>query len=120
MVEYTEISADELLNRLENPETKIIDIRSVDAYNGWKERNEKRGGHIKGAKSLPAKWAKYIDWIEIVHSKEILPDDFIIVYGYDKTQIEKIADLFKKTGYLNINVFYSYGNDGKIHTISFT
>ena len=108
MVEYTEISADELLNRLENPETKIIDIRSVDAYNGWKERNEKRGGHIKGAKSLPAKWAKYIDWIEIVHSKEILPDDFIIVYGYDKTQIEKIADLFKKTGYLNINVFYSF------------
>ena len=108
---YTEITSEELINRMENPETKIIDVRSVDAYNGWKERNEKRGGHIKGAKSLPAKWAKYIDWIEIVHSKGILPDNFLIVYGNDKIQTEKIADLFKKTGYSNINVYHSFLNE---------
>ncbi|MEJ2613880.1 MAG: rhodanese-like domain-containing protein [Ignavibacteriaceae bacterium] len=111
MANQTEITSKELLNLLDHPNLKIIDIRSPDAYNGWKEGNEKRGGHIAGAKSLPAKWAKYIDWIEIVHSKNILPDDFLVIYGYDKTQIEKIAALFNKTGYQNVNVYYSFINE---------
>ncbi|MGA9291306.1 MAG: rhodanese-like domain-containing protein [Ignavibacteriaceae bacterium] len=105
MANQTEISTKELLNRINSSDVKIIDIRSPDAYNGWKEGNEKRGGHITGAKSLPAKWAKYIDWIEIVHSKNILPDDFLVIYGYDRTQTEKIANLFNKTGYPNVNVY---------------
>ncbi len=111
MENQTEISIKELLNRIKDPGIKIIDIRSPDAYNGWKEGNEKRGGHIIGAKSLPAKWAKYIDWIEIVHSKNILPDDFLVIYGYDKIQTEKIANLFNKTGYPNVNVYNSFINE---------
>ena len=111
MANHPEISSEELLNQLDHPSLKIIDIRSPDAYNGWKEKNEKRGGHITGSKSLPAKWAKYIDWIEIVHSKNILPDDFLIIYGNDKTQIEKIAGLFNKTGYPNVNVYNSFINE---------
>ncbi len=111
MENQTEISIKELLNRINDPGIKIIDIRSPDAYNGWKEGNEKRGGHIIGAKSLPAKWAKYIDWIEIVHSKNILPDDFLVIYGYDKIQTEKIANLFNKTGYPNVNVYNSFINE---------
>ena len=111
MAKQTEISSKELLIRLDDPSLKIIDTRSPDAYNGWKEGNEKRGGHIIGAKSLPAKWAKYIDWIEIVHSKNILPDDFLVIYGYDKIQIEKIADLFNKTGFPNVDVYNSFINE---------
>lgn len=111
MANHTEISSKELLNLLDHPSLKIIDIRSSDAYNGWKEGKEKRGGHITGAKSLPAKWAKYIDWIEIVHSKNILPDDFLVIYGYDKTQTEKIADLFNKTGFHIVNVYNSFINE---------
>ena len=111
MANQTEISSKELLNLLDHPSLKIIDIRSPDAYNGWKEGREKRGGHITGAKSLPAKWAKYIDWIEIVHSKNILPDDFLVIYGYNRTQIEKIAALFRKTGYANVNIYNSFINE---------
>ncbi len=103
-----QISTQELVEKIKNPDVKIIDIRSIDAYNGWREKNEKRGGHIKGAKSLPVKWAKYIDWIEIVRSKRILPEDFLIIYGYDKNQIDKIAELFVKTGYPNVTVYYSF------------
>jgi 3-mercaptopyruvate sulfurtransferase SseA len=108
MTKIKVVSSEELFNRLEDPKVKIIDIRSPDAYNGWKEEKEKRGGHIKGAKSLPAKWAKYIDWIEIVRSKGILPEDFLIIYGYNKTEIENIADQFRKAGFTNINVYYSF------------
>ena len=51
-----EISTDDVFQLLGKPETKIIDIRPIDAYNGWCLPNESRCGHIKGAKSLPAKW----------------------------------------------------------------
>lgn len=108
MTDIKEISSEELLNKLEDQDVKIIDIRSPDAYNGWKENNEKRGGHIIGAKSLPAKWAKYIDWIEIVRSKGISPEDNLIIYGYNKPETEKIAHQFLKTGFTKVNVYYDF------------
>lgn len=108
MPDFKQISTQELLEKMKNPDVKIIDIRSVDAYNGWREENEKRGGHIKGAKSLPARWAKYIDWIEIVRSKKILPQNLIIIYGYDEVQVEKIAELFERWGYPNVSCYHNF------------
>ena len=108
MTKFKEISTEELFYKINNDNAKIIDIRTPDAYNGWPERNEKRGGHIKGAKSLPAKWAKYIDWIEIVHSKEISLGDSLIIYGYDEIQTEKIANLFIKAEYPDVSVYNSF------------
>ncbi len=84
---------------------KIIDIRPVASYNGWREQDEVRGGHIKGAKSLPAKWAEYMDWIEIVRAKNILPQDNLVIYGYDRAQTEKVAGLFIRAGYQNIKLY---------------
>ena len=83
----------------------LIDIRPVDAYNGWKLRNEARGGHIPGARSLPAKWANYIDWIETVRQKKILPGEKIILYGYDDSALEQVANRFIKTGYPDVSVY---------------
>jgi thiosulfate/3-mercaptopyruvate sulfurtransferase len=67
--------------------------------------NEKRGGHIKGAKSLPKKWLTYIDWIEIVRSKSILPTDTIIIYGYAIDDAEKVAQRFTASGYPNVSIY---------------
>ncbi len=103
-----EISTKELLRQKDDPAVKIVDIRPVDAYNGWKEHHEPRGGHIAGAKSLPFKWSHYIDWIEIVRSKTITPDNTIIVYGYDKKEIEQVAELFKRAGYPHVNVYHHF------------
>ena len=105
---YNEISTKELLNQINHTETKIIDVRPVDAYNGWQLKNEKRGGHIKGAKSLPAKWANYLEWIEIVRSKCILPEHKLIIYSYDSENIEPVADLFKRAGYKDINIYLHF------------
>jgi thiosulfate/3-mercaptopyruvate sulfurtransferase len=102
------INTQEVYNKLNDTETKIIDIRSVNAYNGWKEKDEARGGHIKGAKSLPAKWADYIDWIEIVRSKNITPKYHLILYGYDQQETEKIARLFIKAGFPNVSVYHQF------------
>ncbi len=105
---FKEISTAELAASLEQSTFKMIDVRSVDAYNGWALQNEKRGGHIKGAKSLPFKWTKYVDWIEMVRFKEILPNDEIIIYGYHKNEIEKVANRFLKSGYNNVRVYYHF------------
>ncbi len=91
---FKHVSTAELKMQLNNPQTTLIDIRPVEAYNGWKLKNEARGGHISGARSLPLKWTKYIDWIEIVRSKGISPEQNIIIYGYDHESSEKVADRF--------------------------
>ncbi len=83
----------------------IIDVRPVDAYNGWAMKNEERGGHIRGARSLPFKWTNYMDWIEIVRSKDIKPDDVIIIYGYLMQELEKVAELFEKASYKAVRIY---------------
>jgi thiosulfate/3-mercaptopyruvate sulfurtransferase len=106
-----EIFTSELINILENRKTKILDIRSVDAYNGWKLHNEKHGGHIISAKSLPAKWIRYIDWIEIVRNKNIIPEDKIVIYGYTKQEAENVAKRFLRSGYDNVSVYNHFINE---------
>jgi thiosulfate/3-mercaptopyruvate sulfurtransferase len=103
-----EISTEELLNRLENSHTRLIDVRSPDAYNGWRLQNEKRGGNISGAANLPHKWIKYIDWIEIVRNKNITPDLHLVIYGYDLKKCEQVADQFARAGYKKISVYKNF------------
>lgn len=108
MTKILEVSTNKILELLEDKNTKIIDVRSTDAYNGWKCENENRGGHIKNAKSLPIKWTNYMDWIEIVRSKHILPDNHIIIYSYSKEVSEKVAHTFIKSGYSKVSVYNKF------------
>jgi len=103
-----QISTQELLNIREKKNTLIIDIRSVDAYNGWNLQGEKRGGHIQGAKSLSFKWTKYIDWIEIVRSKGILPENSLVIYSYSLEESKKAAQLFARAGYADVSIYHHF------------
>ncbi|MHC4166609.1 MAG: rhodanese-like domain-containing protein [Planctomycetota bacterium] len=105
------ISTKELYARLSDPDLRLVDVRSVEAYNGWKLRGETRGGHIKSARSLPLKWADYIDWIEIVRSKEIMPCHCLVLYGYDSAESERVARQFIRAGYQDIQVYYDFMNE---------
>jgi thiosulfate/3-mercaptopyruvate sulfurtransferase len=90
---------------------KIIDSRPVEAYNGWSLQKELRCGHIAGAKSLPAKWLNYIDWIEIVRHKNILPENEIIVYGYSPEENQKVAERFIKSGHKKVTVYNHFTDE---------
>jgi thiosulfate/3-mercaptopyruvate sulfurtransferase len=105
---FQNISTAELQELIKNPLTSIIDVRPVEAYNGWKLKNEARGGHIKGARSLPLKWTNYMDWIEIVRSKGIHPHQSLVIYGYDFVESEKVAERFSRSGYENIRVYNQF------------
>jgi len=108
MVKFKEKTTKELIKLLNHKNVRVIDVRSSDAYNGWECENEKRGGHIKGARSLPGKWINYIDWIEIVRSKNILPDDKIIIYGYSVEKSIMVANVFLKYGYNHVLLYTNF------------
>lgn len=108
---YNELTTKELLALVTAPRVKIIDVRPVEAYNGWQLQNEVRGGHISGSKSLPYKWLRYIDWIETVRHKNILPENEIIIYGYSPEEIQKVAERFVKSGYPKVYVYYQFQDE---------
>lgn len=111
MKKIDELSTDELINILESTEIHLIDARPIDAYNGWRQKNEFRGGHIKGAKSLPLKWINYMDWIEIVESKGIFPVHKIVIYGYNEKEAEKVANRFLNRGYCDVTIYNNFVDD---------
>ncbi len=99
------IGTEELRSKLAGRDSVIVDVRSVDAYNGWTFNGEPRRGHIRGARGIPVKWLDYIDWIEIVRSKGILPEHEVIVYGDGDRQAEKAAERFVRAGYARVAVY---------------
>jgi molybdopterin synthase sulfurtransferase len=101
----TEISTAGLINSLGKNGFTLIDARSPDAYNGWRLKNEPRGGHIRTARNLPLKWTKYIDWIEMVRRKGILPGQSIVVYGYGREEALTVAERFLDSGYSQVSVY---------------
>lgn len=106
-----ELTTKELFEIHRQPNVKLIDIRPVDAYNGWRFHNENRGGHIPYAKSLPAKWINYIDWLDIVESKNIKPENRLVVYGYDRDITQTVAARFEKAGYPNVDVYHKFAKE---------
>ena len=94
-----DLTTAELRELLLAPRAQLIDVRSIDAYNGWRLRGEPRGGHIAGARTLPFKWSSYIDWIEIVRAKEIRTEDPVVVYGDDRAETALVASQLRRTGY---------------------
>jgi thiosulfate/3-mercaptopyruvate sulfurtransferase len=78
------ISTDELQARLTDITTRIVDVRQIAAYNGWRLNGEARGGHIPGAVAFPSAWLHSVDPTEIerlLQAKDIVPGRDIVVYG---------------------------------------
>lgn len=108
---FNTVSTEALKELLPHNETVVIDTRPVDAYNGWKLFKEMRGGHIAGARSFPSKWEKYLDSIEIVRSKGILPEHKLILYGYNEEEVYKVAKLFRDIGHNDINIYLKFADE---------
>jgi 3-mercaptopyruvate sulfurtransferase SseA len=78
------ISAEELRDRLGDPSLTIVDVRPIAAYNGWRLRDEDRGGHIPGAVAFPSAWFRSVDGAEIerlLADKNIGSDRDVVMYG---------------------------------------
>jgi 3-mercaptopyruvate sulfurtransferase SseA len=101
------ISADELVDRLRDPALTVVDVRPLAAYNGWRQGDDARGGHVPGAVAFPAAWLSTIDGPEIdrlLAEKRITADRAIVVYGDEAPTVAAeliargIADVRTLTG----------------------
>ena len=93
------IETNELVDSLLAEDLQIIDVRPIEAYNGWKLKGEERGGHIPGARSMPLKWFDYIDLPDIIESKGLSPSLITVIYGYETQESLKAAKLFQRLGF---------------------
>ncbi len=105
MIKIAELTTGQLAELLGNEDTRIIDVRPIDAYNGWRLNKEARGGHIKGARTLPFIWTEDLDWIDHILSKHIMPEHTIVIYGYSPKESRAVSELFIEAGYKNIFVY---------------
>jgi molybdopterin synthase sulfurtransferase len=101
----------ELLHILEEREAQLVDVRPIDAYNGWRLRGEARGGHIAGARTLPSKWTAYIDWIETVRTKGLRPEEPVVIYGYDEEQTTEVAGHFRAAGFEEVRRYHGFPDE---------
>lgn len=104
----TQISTQELAGQLDNPNSVVVDIRPIAAYNGWPLQGEQRGGHIAGAKSVPFGWTRYMDWVEVLEEKNINRDRKIIVYGYGPEEAEEMAEKLIKLGFADVLIYADF------------
>jgi 3-mercaptopyruvate sulfurtransferase SseA len=102
------ISTEELLAQLDNPELILVDIRPSAAYNGWKLKDEMRVGHIHGAVSFPLSWIKKLSNQELellLASKGINSKNTIVIYGYKSDSCAEMANILWKHGIRKVFIY---------------
>lgn len=102
------ITTTELAQRREEPNLIIVDIRPMNAYNGWRLRDEARSGHIRGAIACPEALTVNLpaaDMIKLLETKGIVPEKTIVIYGYHDGRSSEFADGLAQMGFKNVLVY---------------
>lgn len=102
----------DLIKQLDNPNYVIIDSRDDNFYNGFKEPNAKRGGHIKGAIQFSCSWLNYIDgdkFESFAAGKGITKEKTLVIYHTQPEQLNCVAEEFANRGY-QVRLFNDYLN----------
>ena len=108
MKKFRVIPTDDLGKVIKSNKRKLIDIRPIAAYNGWRLQDEHRGGHIPNAKSIPLKWTRYMDWVEVLEEKNIEKDEPVVVYGYDDENTRSMAEKLHSLDYTDVQVYNDF------------
>jgi len=102
------LSTNELLLQLDKKSSKVVDIRPMAAYNGWRLDDETRGGHPPGAVAMPLSWIESLDPAdlkELLQTKGVTPKKAVIIYGYSLVDSEKAATRFAGIGFDDVSIY---------------
>jgi 3-mercaptopyruvate sulfurtransferase SseA len=100
------LTTGQVLKRLDD--LTMIDVRSAAAYNGWRLKEEARGGHIRGAKHLPDPWLEVLtdeELTRILDGKGIKPGRSTVVYGDHAGQGEQLRKRLSDLGYPDVATY---------------
>ncbi len=111
-----EIKIDEVVKNLDNPKYVFVDNRDDSFYNGFKEKDAKRGGHIKGAVQFNCAIFDYIEedkFESYVGAKGITKDKTVVFYGTERETLNCISGEFAARGYKTkiFDGFKEYANN---------
>ncbi|MEE6031752.1 rhodanese-like domain-containing protein [Avibacterium paragallinarum] len=109
------IDTPELLKQLENPDFVIVDTRQDSLYNGFKDKNATRGGHIKGAVQFSCDWIGNIQpekFESFAAGKGITKEKNLVFYDSNADNLDCVTAEFAAKGYKvhRFNDFISYAN----------
>jgi len=102
------ISTAELRERLNDPDLTIVDVRALDAYNGWRRKGAARGGHIPGAVAFPLAWLTTVDEAEIerlLQSKGLRRNREIVIYGHGASESLEVRQRLAELGYTRVRIY---------------
>jgi thiosulfate/3-mercaptopyruvate sulfurtransferase len=107
-----EITTTDLAAALPDANTRLLDLRPVEAFNGWPLEDEPRGGHIPGAVSFPFAWTRYrLEVHELLRQKDISPERDVILYGYDTDELQAMGDLLRQAGHRRVRGYGGFFNE---------
>jgi len=106
---FNGITTADLATLISTGELGLVDLRSTEAYNGWVQPGERRGGHIRTARCLPAAWAEYLDWPEIIEAKGLRQDLPLVLYGSEE-RLEPVAALFQRLGFEDVRLYRDFAS----------
>jgi 3-mercaptopyruvate sulfurtransferase SseA len=83
-----------LRERRAGDDTLVVDVRPLRFFNGWRQGDDARGGHIPDAVSYPVEWLDSVDAPELARllgEKGLDRVSDIVVYGTDASDAARFA-----------------------------
>ncbi|WP_101773042.1 rhodanese-like domain-containing protein [Peptostreptococcus faecalis] len=123
-VKLETISTADVEKNVGNDEYIFVDTRNDSYYNGFKQKDQSRGGHIEGAVQYTSDWVgkvKKEKLSKFVEDKGIKKDKKVVVYDTDKKNVDKVGGLLKELGYnvLAYDKFDEYVKNDKNKLVKF-
>jgi len=103
-----QVTTRELLTRIKDNHHLLLDVRPIEAYNGWRRGGEYRGGHIETAVTFPLKWTGYDEWINLLKDKGLKQDSVVTIYGYDPEEAGQMANKLQEAGYKDVALYNDF------------
>ena len=103
----TTLTPTDLRARIDDPALTVVDVRPLVAYNGWRQGDDARGGHIPDATAFPLAWLDTVDAPEIdrlLTEKRIAADRSVVVYGSGADDASRFADALLGRGLTDVTV----------------
>ena len=98
----------ELRGRLGDRDLRVVDVRPLPAYNGWRLDEEPRGGHLPGAAALPARWLNSLDAVDLeqlLDAKGIVPGGETVLYGARPADVATVKARLASIGHARVRTY---------------